>query len=89
MAKYKFKYWYEWHAGVDCLWAADKLIKLSNRQQPPSYKVICYPVCNWFSDHTDHTRYQQSASYPVGVFIIIRYSLPEEKSSQSCVQRRT
>lgn len=25
MAKYKFKYWYEWGASGDCLWAADKV----------------------------------------------------------------
>ncbi len=23
MAKYKFKYWYEWGAGGDCLWASN------------------------------------------------------------------
>ena len=25
MVKYIFKYWYEWRASGDCLWAADKV----------------------------------------------------------------
>ncbi len=34
MAKYKFRYWYEWAAGGDCLWAANAAANEKYGYQP-------------------------------------------------------